>query len=177
MKEQTRNMSSHRVQVLVLAVAVAIAAMIGAMTLATSDCWAGTVYEDNNAKATVNDNGESGKIELKNRSITSLSEIDGTPLKDIVKFCNGGYVSKFTFSYVQTYWWLPNHMTFEAYGAGPKGVFEGAGLVLFNDGFDDYYLNIFNSSPSSHVVRDYYYDNEVRNPAYITWENAPLVNF
>ena len=175
MKEQTQNISSHRLQVMFVAVAVAIAAMIGAMTLAASDCWAETVYEDNNVKATVYDNGESGKIEIKNRDIKYFHQIGGVPLKEIVKFRDGGYVCDFCFAYTQAPWGVPNHMTFKALGSAPKGLFSGTGQLWFNDGFDNYYLKIYRHLQDWHTVNDYYYDNEVRTPKYIEWDNGGVI--
>ena len=106
MKLKEININSCKVFAVMIAAAFVLAA--GAMLMSTNQCFAKTVYSDDNVTATVNDDGISGTLEIKDSSkyITettskydtigkALTNINGTPLEDIIKFKCDGDISSF----------------------------------------------------------------------------------
>ena len=126
--------------------------------------------------AVVNDDGVSGYIEFRDPCIAKykysedkpLKTIGGTPIKDIVKFQNGGYVESFWFDdgcLIMHPAWLAGYsdrLKFYARAAGPKGWGSGTGYLRFYDSWgnpekeDSYELKIWSSILKNHEVTEYY---------------------
>ena len=126
--------------------------------------------------AVVNDDGVSGYIEFRDTADDSiysedrpLTSIGGTPLKDIIKFKNGGYVESFWLDdgplIMHPCWFAgySDRLKYYVKAAGPKGWGSGSGYLKFYDWWGDYKeredsfeLKIWSSSLKTHEVTEYY---------------------
>ena len=151
-----KSMNLHITSVKRLAaVAVAVAVLAcGAILLSTQNCYAETkVYENDLVKATVNDDGTSGTLQFKGEDVSwdhfttdedddrdwgdryVLTNINGTPLKDIIKFERGGYISKIWFTYHDGTWYdCFNPINVVVGTKKTVAHFEGRGPQWWGDG-------------------------------------------
>lgn len=140
MNIRSKNTSGLRAGIALLAGCITI--LLASMLFATQNCYAKTVervYEDLDATATVYDDG-SGELVLHtfedyegiNHALTSVA---GTPLKEIITFNDGGYVSSIYNTRRKADFWDMIHgpincvVKYFITGAGPKGLFNGSGYV------------------------------------------------
>ncbi len=117
------------------------------------------VAQDEYAKAYVDASGKCGHIVLSDKFATKsvLSSIGGKPLKEIIKFNDGGYVDRF---YTKQLYDDHDDSLFKGCqyqivvdAAGPKGFWNGSGYMTFYDGTGDYYgLSIWDSNFKTHTV-------------------------
>ncbi len=131
------------------------------------------VAQDEYAKAYINVNGRSGYIELsdKFKHKSTLDSIGGKPLKEIIKFYDGGYVDRF---YVEDihgscrtiYDFLFSYdYRIAVYGAGPK---SGCGSLRFIDETGDYYdLSIWDTNFNVHYVK---FNSSAPKMTYLYWD-------
>ena len=117
------------------------------------------IISDKNATAHINEDG-SGYIELhKTFSYEDqLTSINGTELKDIITFNDGGYIDSFYTTYCgdnyDSYYESPLYdYSIYVHGRGPEGLTSGSGYLHFTDeSGDTYNLSIWLHAASSHNV-------------------------
>ncbi len=146
----------------VLAFSLLVTATIG-LTSTKASAASGRVFSDDKATVVICDDG-SGTIVLKDGVTIDrdhpLKEIAGVPLKDIIKFNDGGYIDQIFLSYEcdpsgtigdiidYTMPWV-----IRVHGRGPSGLFNGSGHLHFTDKTNDTYdLAIWSSSEKWHHV-------------------------
>ena len=175
--KETTKFNSMRSWAILFAVAIAFA--IGALFVGTNKCYAEEksyyTIDGHGVRITakVNADGQSGYIEFADGLVRTnmhngdrrLSDIGGTPLKDIIKFNDGGYVESIYFGYDTlipvlhpcTFLGWDQALRCHAVAAGPKGLFSGRGYLHFEDQFgESYELSIWSSSLKDHEVSAYY---------------------
>ncbi len=117
------------------------------------------IISDKNATAHIYEDG-SGYIELhKTFSYEDqLTSINGTELKDIITFNDGGYIDSFYTTYqgdnYDSYYESPLYdYGISVHGRGPKGLTSGSGYLHFTDeSGDTYNLSIWLHAASSHKL-------------------------
>ena len=106
------NTKLHFIKRCAILITIVSAVMFGVLFISASNCYAKTTISDEHVTAVVNDDGISGSLYFNDDTYykeiecpkfgrcpdytsPTLTSIDGIPLKNIVKFKNGGYVSSF----------------------------------------------------------------------------------
>ena len=133
------------------------------------------IISDKNATAHINEDG-SGYIELhKTFSYEDqLTSINGTELKDIITFNDGGYIDSFYTKYVgnDCDCGCPSPIydyKIYANGRGPKGLTSGSGHLHFTDESDDTYdLSLWLHAEQTHDVS---YNSKQPTIVKISWNS------
>jgi hypothetical protein len=171
MKLKGIDINSCKVFAVMIIAAFVFAA--GAMLMSTNQCFAKTVYSDDNVTATVNDDGISGTLEIKDSSLyvtdstskydtigKALTNINGTALKDIIKFNDEGCIGAFWITKSVDVW---QYSMLRVMASGPRGLGSGSGHLKFYDSEgDDYSLSIWQHSYSGHWTRVWGGDRAVK---------------
>ena len=122
-------------------VAILCAVMSGVAFFSTSDCYAKTYVTDNHVQAVINDDGISGTLYFNDNTYykadaelgyttPALTSIGETPLKDIIKFKNGGYVSSISVQYGNGACTAKTYVNVNA--SGPSTFFNQGDLVFYD---------------------------------------------
>ena len=112
---------------------------------------------DENATAYIYENGY-GTIEF-HKTFTKenpLTKIDGVPLKEIIKFDNGGYIS-YLYSYTNVNPWIYDYGIY-VYGHGLSGLFAEGHLSFYDKTGDVYDIILWANKYGGHTV-DYNSDD------------------
>ncbi len=163
------NISLKRTFIIVMAAALLVAAMVGfnrKNVMAAGE----RVISDWRATAHINSDG-SGYLTL-NYDITKdnpLDEIDGVPLKEIIKMNNGAYVEKIYKHNPKDRTPLTSYNNeIVVYGGGPSGLFSALYMHFYDKTNDQYNLSIWRSSYDMHTVN---YNSDDPQIVYISWNN------
>ena len=122
-------------------VAILCAVMFGVAFISTNNCYAKTYVTDNHVQAVINDDGISGTLYFNDNTYykadaelgyttPALTSIGDTPLKDIIKFKNGGYVSSISVHYGNGACTAKTYVDVNA--AGPSTFFNQGDLVFYD---------------------------------------------
>lgn len=152
-----------------MAFTMLITAMIGFGATKASASTTVKQITDGTATAYINDDG-SGCIYL-NRVYTQddrLTEINGVPLKDIIKFKDGGYISEFYYKHPDQPFFGYAECVY-VWGQGPSGLFNGSGYLHFMDKTGDVYnMSIWSSFFNLHYIS---YNSEHPEIVKISWDS------
>lgn len=92
---------------------------------------------------------------------TSITNINGIPLKDIIRFKDGGYVSKISF-----YTTEGAYTSINVFASGPDGFWDYGSLKFTDEEKEEYSLSIWRKAEDKHYVT---YDKNVKIVR-IEWE-------
>lgn len=152
----TKNTVLKRSLTALMAFLMFVTAMCGFMATKASaeteeEIWVVKRISDQYATAEIYSDG-SGTVTFNDAfaSLETLTEIDGVPLKEIIKFGDHGYIDC-----IFNYYKIPN-VFFDYYarvtGCGPSGFFS-AGFVVFKDKTGDTYtVTLYNPFFNVHGV-------------------------
>lgn len=161
----TNNTVLKRTLTALMSFLILITAICGFSATKASAAEVVKVISDEYVTAYINADG-SGKLTL-TRAFSKeapLREVDGVPLKDIIKFNNGGYVEEIYSYYTANP--LIYNFTLSVTGAGPSD-FWGKGIIKATDrDGDTYALTIWSSRYAPHFVN---YNSENPKIKTIEW--------
>ncbi len=162
----TNNTVLKRTLTSLMAILMLITALCGFTATKASAATVVKTISDENATAYIYASG-AGYIEL-HRTFTlddQLTEIDGVPLKEIIKFCNGGYVDSL-YSHLNGNGIIYDHCL-AVTGKGPTGLYGGI-LRVYDNTNDRYILTLISSKWMAHYV---YYNSDKPEICRIEWNN------
>ncbi len=158
------NAIFKRTAMLFMSFVMLITAVCGFSATKASAAEGVRVISDENATAYIYANGD-GYLTLK-RTFTlddQLTEIDGVPLKDIIKFVNGGYIDSI-YSHLNGNGIIYDHCL-AVTGKAPTGPYGGT-IRVYDATNDRYFLTLLSSKWMAHYV---YYNSDKPEVQRIEW--------